>query len=134
MEKIATVFHKKIKTLWNFKTNLLMTLLEKLLIYMFKLSFLASESCFNLSLLVPHAAWSFSDNFLVRLVAFLFLPEFRTSSLTSSWMIISIPTSRSSSNSSTRVLSLSFWTLTHFSVVWYTSFFLCWQQGVNLTQ
>ena len=104
------MFLEKIKTLWNFTTNALVALLEKLFTYAFKLSSLAYESCFNLSFSVSRAGRSFSEDFLTeRWLAFCFLLEpLGTSSLTSSWLIISITTSWFSSNSSTKVLSLSF--------------------------
>ena len=86
-----------------------MVLLEKLLTYTFELYFLASENCFKLSLSVSRAARSYSEDFLVHLLAFCFLMELGTSSHTSLWMIIPIATFWFSSNSSTRVLSLCFY-------------------------
>ena len=109
MKKNFRVFLEKIKTFWNFTTNLLVALFEKLFnnIYTFKLSFLASESCFDLSLSVLRTSRSFSEEFLVRLLASCFLLELGTSSLTFSW-IKPIATSRFSGNSPTSAFSWSF--------------------------
>ena len=94
-------------------------------LYTIKFSFLASKSCFNFSLSVSRALRSFSEGSLMRLQAFYFLLELGTSSLTSSWMIISIATSWFSSNSSARILFFCFFFCMFVTALLNTDHFFC---------